>query len=193
MSSVSRLVYPEKKLTKRQPVCRMVMRLWNNDPQDRKSEMGMTQQEAVILMAEENSGKNKEADILELVRERSLANPFPKYNHINLSVLERDHVEMYVDPGPDSMNYAGAVHGGLFFTMADFCAATTARTDGRKYVTLSAEVHYMKNVREGRITAKSTLVHRGRTSVLVDVNVYSESGDLLFTARVTMFCVGEYT
>ena len=141
----------------------------------------------------EDSSRKEEKDILELVRERSLANPFPKYNHIKLSVLERDHVEMYVDLEPEFMNYAGAVHGGLFFTMADFCAATTARTDGRKYVTLSAESHYMKNVREGRITAKSTLIHRGRTSVLVDVNVYSEKGVLLFTARVTMFCVGEYT
>ena len=129
--------------------------------------------------------------MLEKVRERALANPFPKYNHIVLSVLERDHVEMFVDAQPESMNYAGAVHGGLFFTMADFCAATTARTDGRKYVTLDAEVHYLKNVKSGRITAKSTLVHRGRTSVLVDVNVYSEDDVLLFTARVTLFCVGE--
>ena len=133
-----------------------------------------------------------EKSVLEKVRERSLANPFPKYNHIQLSVLEEDHVEVYVDLKPESMNYAGAVHGGLLFTMADFCAATTARTDGRKYVTLDAEVHYLKNVKEGRITARSRLVHRGRTSVLVDVNVCSEDEKLLFTARVTMFCVGEY-
>lgn len=133
-----------------------------------------------------------EKSVLEKVRERSLANPFPKYNHIQLSVLEEDHVEVYVDLKPESMNYAGAVHGGLLFTMADFCAATTARTDGRKYVTLDAEVHYLKNVKEGRITARSRVVHRGRTSVLVDVNVCSEDEKLLFTARVTMFCVGEY-
>ena len=130
--------------------------------------------------------------ILEKVRERSLANPFPRYNHIQLSVLENDYVEVYVDLEPESMNYAGAVHGGLFFTMADFCAATTARTDGRKYVTLGAEVHYLKNVKEGRVTAKSRVVHRGRTSVLVDVDVFSEEEVLLFSARVTMFCVGEY-
>ena len=130
--------------------------------------------------------------VLEKVRERSLANPFPKYNHIQLSVLEKDHVEVYVDLKPESMNYAGAVHGGLMFTMADFCAATTARTDGRKYVTLDAEAHYLKNVREGRITAKSRVVHRGRTSVLVDVDIFSEEEKLLFTSRVTMFCVGEY-
>ena len=133
-----------------------------------------------------------EKTILEKVRERSLANPFPRYNHIEVTVLERDHVEVAVDLRPDSMNYAGAVHGGLFFTMADFCAATTARTDGRKYVTLDAEVHYLKNVTEGRIRAESRLVHRGRTSVLVDVDVRSEEEKLLFTARVTMFCVGTY-
>ena len=131
--------------------------------------------------------------ILEKVRERSLANPFPIYNHIQLSVLETDHVEMYVDPVPESKNYAGAIHGALLFTMADYCAATTARTDGRKYVTLDAEAHYLKNVKEGRVTARSRVVHRGRTSVLVDVSVYSEDEKLLCTARITMFCVGEYS
>ena len=130
--------------------------------------------------------------LLEKVRERSLANPFPKYNHIQLTVLERDHVEVCVDLEPESMNYAGTVHGGLYFTMADFCAATTARTDGRKYVTLDAEVHYLKTVSGGRITAKSKLIHRGRTSVLVGVDVFSEEDVLLFTSRVTLFCVGEY-
>ena len=111
---------------------------------------------------------------------------------MELSVLKRDHVEITVDLVPELMNYAGAVHGGLLFTMADFCAATTARTDGRKYVTLDAEAHYLKNVKSGRVTAKSRLVHRGRTSVLVDVDVFSEEEKLLFTSRITLFCVGEY-
>ena len=134
-----------------------------------------------------------EEEILAIVRERSLANPFPKYCRMELSVLERDHVEITVDLIPELMNYAGAVHGGLMFTMADFCAATTARTDGRKYVTLDAEAHYLKNVKSGRITAKSRLIHRGCTSVLVDVDVLSEEEVLLFTSRITLFCVGEYT
>ena len=144
-------------------------------------------------MGSEKQKELTEDEILALVRERSLANPFPKYCHMELSVLQRDYAEIYVDLVPELMNYAGTVHGGLLFTMADFCAATTARTDGRKYVTLSAESHYMKNVRDGRITAKSRVIHRGRTSVLVDVNVFSEEEVLLFTARVTLFCVGEYT
>ena len=137
-------------------------------------------------------GKDEE-ELLALVRERSLANPFPRYSQIEISVLEKDHVEVYVDLKPELKNYAGAAHGGLLFTMADYCASTTARTDGRKYVTLDAEAHYLKNVTKGRITARSKVIHRGRTSILVDVDIFSEDENLLFTSRITLFCVGEYT
>ena len=132
----------------------------------------------------------EEAEILERVRQRALINPFPKYNHIQLAELKRDYAEMYVDIVPESRNAAGNVHGGLYFTLADFCAATTARTDGRKYVTQSAEVHYLKTIAEGRITAKSRLVHRGRTSVLVEVDIFDDKDRLLFRSSMSMFCIG---
>ena len=129
--------------------------------------------------------------ILEEQRQNALANPFPKYNHIQLSVLERDHAEVYVDVVPESKNFGGTVHGGLYFTMADFCGATAARTDGRRYVTLNAEAHYIKTVSEGRVTAKADVVHRGRTSCLCEVKIRSEENVLLFTSMITMFCLGE--
>ena len=141
-------------------------------------------------MAEEKYTETEE-EILERVRKRVLVNPFPNYNHIKLSVLQRDYVEMYVDIVPESRNAAGTVHGGLYFTLADFFAATTARTDGRRYVTQSAEVHYLKTVREGKITAKSRLVHRGRTNVLIEVDIVDEQEKLLFRASVSLFCLGE--
>ncbi len=141
-------------------------------------------------MAEEKYTETEE-EILERVRKRVIVNPFPNYNHIKLSVLQRDYVEMYVDIVPESRNAAGTVHGGLYFTLADFCAATTARTDGRRYVTQSAEVHYLKTVREGKITAKSRLVHRGRTNVLIEVDIVDEQEKLLFRASVSLFCLGE--
>ena len=145
------------------------------------------------MMDSVNRKGNNEKEMLALVRERSLANPFPKHCHVVLAELKRDYAEMYVDLTPELTNYAGAAHGGLLFTMADFCASTCARTDGRKYVTLDAEAHYLKNVKTGRLTAKSKLIHRGRTSVLVDVEICSEEEVLLFTSRITLFCVGEYT
>ena len=144
---------------------------------------------------ENRQGKEKpESELLQQVMARSLANPFPKYCHIQITVLEKDHVEVCVDlEGRDELkNYAGFVHGGLFFTMADFCAATTARTDDRKYVTLQADTHYTGNVTEGRITAKSRVVHRGRSSVLVHVDIVDCEEKQLCCSDVTMFCVGSY-
>ena len=103
-------------------------------------------------------------------------------------------MEVCVDlDGRDELkNLVGFVHGGLLFTMVDFCAATAARTDGRKYVTLQADTHYTGNVTEGRITAKSRIIHRGRSSVLVHVDVFDQQEKLLCCSDVTMFCVGSY-
>ena len=130
----------------------------------------------------------EQAEILARARQRAEENPFPRHNHIRIGKIERDHVELYIDPEPESLNFNGTVHGGLLFTMADFCGATTARTDGRDYATISAEAHYLKSVSEGRITAESRLVHRGKTSVLVEVDITDEQGVLLFRASITMFC-----
>ena len=134
--------------------------------------------------------ENDNRKILEREWERAAENPFPRYNHIELVRVERDDVELAVDLVPESMNFAGTVHGGLYFTMADFCAATTARTDGRRYVTQSAQVHYLKTVREGRIAACSKVIHRGKNTCLVEVEIRSEEDELLFKAAVTMFCLG---
>lgn len=130
----------------------------------------------------------EQEEILGRVRQRAEKNPFPRYNHIRIGKIERDHVVLYVDAVSESLNAKGTVHGGLLFAMADFCGATTARTDGRSYTTLSAEAHYLKGVSGGRITAESRLVHRGKTTVLVEVDITDEQGALLFRASITMFC-----
>ena len=116
-------------------------------------------------------------------------NTFIGYNHIELSCVDQDHVEVYVDLVPESLNGMGKVHGGMYFTMCDYCGLAAARTDGRRYVTQSAAVNYLTTVSEGRITAKADVVRRGRATCLVEVNVYSDKDKLLFNAMVTAFCI----
>ena len=142
-------------------------------------------------MAEQEFREETPEEILKRVYERALRNPFPMYNHIQIGVVEQDHVEVFVDLCDESMNVKGTVHGGLLFTMADFCGATCARTDGREYSTMSAEVHYLKTAVSGRITARSSVIHRGRTTVLVGTDIYDEQERLLFKATLTMFCIGD--
>ncbi|MDO5477222.1 MAG: PaaI family thioesterase [Eubacteriales bacterium] len=117
-------------------------------------------------------------------------NPFMQWNHIRLTELDEDHCIGYVDLQPEQKNPNGLAHGGLLFTISDVIASTVARADGRNYSTLDADVHFLRNVKEGRIYGEASVIRRGRTSVLIETILRSEAGKELVRATVTMFCIG---
>ena len=52
----------------------------------------------------------------------------------------------------------GMVHGGMLYALADVVTGLTARADGKKYVTQSAHVNFIRNVSDGTVHAKGILV-----------------------------------
>ena len=126
---------------------------------------------------------------LQKERERAAGNPFISHNHIQLAAITEDGPEAFVDLVPESHNFSGGVHGGLLFALSDYCAAVTARMDGRRYVTQTADVHFIRGVKEGRITGRGRVIYRGRSGCLADVRITDEDGRLLFKASVFMFCI----
>ncbi|MBR3367126.1 MAG: PaaI family thioesterase [Lachnospiraceae bacterium] len=130
------------------------------------------------------------AELLKKEQEVLEKNLFAKYNHVRLSVVERDHVEVYLDIVPESLNARGTVHGGAYFAMADACAGIVSRTDGRMYVTQTATVQYLRAATEGRLTAVGTVLHRGRTSCLVEIRIAEDSGKPVFMGTFLFHCIG---
>lgn len=116
-------------------------------------------------------------------------NPFMLYNHICAGGAGEDWAELYLDVVHDSTNPYGQVHGGAMFTMADCCAGRVARLDGRLYVTQDASVQFIHNVSSGRITARGTVLSRGRKICLVEVKITDEKGGLLFHSVFSMYCI----
>ena len=116
-------------------------------------------------------------------------NPFMQWNQVVMDELDEDHCLCHVELRPEQKNPNGLAHGGLLFTIVDAAASTLARADGRNYSTLDADVHYMRNVKEGLLIGEASIIRRGRTSVLVEAKVLSEEGRELVRATVTMFCI----
>ena len=83
-------------------------------------------------------------EIAQDIREMAERNYFTIYNHIRITVIEQDYVVVEAEIDDNMLNRHGTVHGGMYFTMADFCGACCARTDGREYVTLHADIHYLR-------------------------------------------------
>ncbi len=115
--------------------------------------------------------------------------PYLRHDGIVIDCIEADHAVLHVDMRPELANPYGMAHGGLLFTLIDTAAGAAARTDGREYVTLNANVNYLRNTTTGKITADAHLVRRGKTATVVDVVVTDEKGIRLTTGTVTMFCL----
>ena len=70
------------------------------------------------------------------------------------------------------------------------CAAgMAARGDGRLYVTQSAHMNFIRNRKEGTLYARAKVVNRGRTVVIVRVEIVDEKDCLLAEGTMDMFCV----
>ena len=104
------------------------------------------------------------------------------------NVLDPDE---YVKHNP-FMGYTNMkIHGGMLYALADVVTGLTARADGRKYVTQSAHINFIRNVSEGTVYAKGILIRRGRSITIVRSEVTDEKGNLLADVTVDMFCLGE--
>ncbi|MCI8971350.1 MAG: PaaI family thioesterase [Oscillibacter sp.] len=117
------------------------------------------------------------------------ANAFTDYNFIKLEAAEADRAVYRLDIRPESRNPYGMVHGGALYTLADDAAGTAAHGDGRHYVTQHGDLHFLDNRAHGTIRAAGRVRHRGRSTVLVDVEITDESGVLLATGAFSYFCV----
>ena len=77
---------------------------------------------------------------------------------------------------------AGVLHGGFLMTLADAAAATLAflnLADGATTTTIEAKTNFLAAVRDGSVTARAELVHKGRTTIVLQVDVRDEAGRLV--------------
>ena len=130
-------------------------------------------------------------DLIEKAEAGLQGNPYALYNHLKIADVKPDYAEVYVDIVPEFLNGHGTLHGGVYYTLADYCVGVVSRTNGKMYVTQQASVSYISSVKGGRLTAKGSVIHRGRTSCIIEILVTDESGKLVFKGTFTDFCIGD--
>lgn len=128
-------------------------------------------------------------DLTEIFSEVNRRNPFAALNHIRVEHVEPDLAETSLHIASDSLNPHALVHGGALFTLMDCAAGTAASTDGRIWVTQSADVHFLRAAAAGVVRAEAHIRHRGRSTALAEVCARSEEEKLLSSASFTLFCV----
>ncbi|MDO5134385.1 MAG: PaaI family thioesterase [Eubacteriales bacterium] len=131
-----------------------------------------------------------EQEMLEKETAIQNSNPFCVHNYCEVVDVKKDYAEVRLKLVPESMNFRGTVHGGAYFTMADVCSGMVCRTDGRVYATQHASVEYVRAVSGGVLTGRGTVIHRGRTSCLVEVRITTEEDKLAFLGTFQFACIG---
>ncbi len=118
--------------------------------------------------------------------------PFMEHSGFYITKITKDSAEVECHVKDYHLNPYNITHGGLLFSMADVATGSCARADGRRYVTQQASVSFIRAGHEGEtITAKSTVIHRGRSSCILDATIVNEEGKLLFKGQFTYFCINQ--
>ena len=78
-------------------------------------------------------------------------------------------------------------------SLADSASGAACVSYGKKIVTLSSSINFLKSVDSGTMIATGEVVHNGNSTMVVDVTVTRQEYDkLLATASFTMFVIGKY-
>jgi len=99
-----------------------------------------------------------------------------------------DELACEVAIAPHLLQPYGLVHGGVYSaiveTLASAGAALYAMGQGRTSVGLENTTSFVRGARGGKLIAKATPVHRGRSSQVWEVAIHDDNGKLVATGRV---------
>ena len=103
---------------------------------------------------------------------------------ITLESASPDEVVGGFDWAAERCTAGGVIHGGALMALADSVGAVCAflgLPEGAGTATTSSTTHFVRAVREGRVTARARPLHRGRTQVVVRTDLTDGDGRLVAT------------
>lgn len=112
-------------------------------------------------------------DIEELIEASSVG--FIDYAGIRFTMAGNGHAEGEIVIEPHHLNPAGALHGGLIFTIMDTIGGFAARTLGVLPTTLTSNINYLRpTLGTKKITAKADVIKRGKNVSVVRIDIFDD-------------------
>jgi 1,4-dihydroxy-2-naphthoyl-CoA hydrolase len=118
--------------------------------------------------------------------------PLPGFDgHYGLQILQADGnaVRGRLEVGPQHLQPAGIVHGGVYAAMTESLASTGTWFgvgEGKFVAGMSNLTTFLRPIREGTIHADGAPLHSGRTTWVWDVRITDDEGRTCATSRVTI-------
>lgn len=112
--------------------------------------------------------------------------PFARAAGVELVTARKEEVVGRLAWTAERTTAGGVLHGGAIMTLADSTGAVCAflnLPDGARTSTISSSTVFIGAVRSGTVTATSTPLHVGRTTIAVRTDMSDDSGR--YVAHVT--------
>jgi uncharacterized protein (TIGR00369 family) len=91
---------------------------------------------------------------------------------------DADEVEATLEWAPELCTAAGVLHGGALMALADSAGGVCAFLNlpaGAHTATIESKTNFFGAVRKGTVRARSRPLHRGRTTIVVETDLYDSS------------------
>lgn len=107
---------------------------------------------------------------------------FDKHIGLEITSATEDEVVASLEVRPELLQPYGLLHGGVLCSVVETVGSVAGATwfgDRGHVVGTSNHTNFLRAVREGRLTARATPIHRGRTQQLWSVDVRDEQDRLV--------------
>ena len=104
-----------------------------------------------------------------------------------------DAVEATLAWAPELCTAAGVLHGGVLMALADSAGAVCAflnLPEGATTSTIESKTNFFAAVRAGGVTARARPLHRGRTTIVVETDLFDGSGKHVARTTQTQAVLG---
>jgi 1,4-dihydroxy-2-naphthoyl-CoA hydrolase len=105
--------------------------------------------------------------------------PYAKALGMEVTAAAPEEVVGHLDWAPGLCTTAGTLHGGALMTLADSLGAICAFLNlppGAGTSTIESKTNLFRGVRSGRVSATSTPLHVGRTTIVVQTDLRDDRG-----------------
>ncbi len=116
---------------------------------------------------------------VDLAQRMIAAHPFSGALRIEVTAAEAGEVRAHMEWAPELCTVGGILHGGALVTLADTLNALCAGLNtppGNRSSTLELKANFFRPVGEGRVEAVTRPMHVGRTSVVVQTELFDGEG-----------------
>jgi uncharacterized protein (TIGR00369 family) len=107
------------------------------------------------------------------------AMPFARALGMEIDTAGPEEVTGHLEWAPDRCTAGGLMHGGALMAMADTLGAACAFLNlppDTFTSTLESKTNFFRGVREGRVRGVSRPLHPGRTSIVVQTDLFDATG-----------------